>query len=84
MAVNVNKEKCKGCTKCTKSCPFEAITMENKLAVIGDACTGCGACIENCPFGAIEKTEEEKKAWIFMPTAVCGYLLSSGKENSCR
>lgn len=61
MAVNVIKDKCKGCTKCMKSCPFEAITMENKLAVIGDACTGCGACVENCPFGAIEKTEEEKK-----------------------
>lgn len=61
MAVNVIKDKCKGCTKCMKSCPFEAITMENKLAVIGAACTGCGACIENCPFGAIEKTKEEKK-----------------------
>ena len=61
MAVNVIKEKCKGCTKCIKSCPFEAITMEGKLAVIGTACTGCGQCIEVCPFGAVEKTEEEKE-----------------------
>ena len=62
MAVQVLKDKCKGCTKCVKSCPFEAITMEGRLAVIGTACTGCGQCVEVCPFGAIEKTEEEAGA----------------------
>ena len=62
MAVQVLKDKCKGCTKCVKSCPFEAITMEGRLAVIGTACTGCGQCVEVCPFGAIEKTEEESGA----------------------
>lgn len=61
MAVNVLKDKCKGCTKCVKSCPFSAITMENKIAVIGSACTGCGVCVKECPFDAIEKEEEEKE-----------------------
>lgn len=74
MAVNVIKEKCKGCSICVKNCPFEAITMENKNAVIGAACTGCGVCVEKCPFKAIEKTEEErevkdlsayKDVWVF-------------------
>ncbi|MBV7272583.1 electron transfer flavoprotein subunit alpha [Clostridium sp. PL3] len=60
MAVNVLKDKCKGCTKCVKSCPFSAITMENKIAVIGSTCTGCGVCVKECPFDAIEKEEEEK------------------------
>lgn len=59
MAVNILKDKCKGCSLCVKNCPFDAITMKDKLAVIGSACTGCGACVENCPFGAIEKTEGE-------------------------
>lgn len=62
MAVNVIVEKCKGCGKCVKNCPFDAITMEgegkNKKAVIGMGCTNCGQCAENCPFDAIEKTEE--------------------------
>lgn len=61
MAVQVIKEKCKGCSICVKNCPFEAITMENKLAVIGSSCTACGVCVEKCPFGAIEKTDEEKE-----------------------
>lgn len=74
MAVNVIKEKCKGCSICVKNCPFEAITMENKIAVIGTACTGCGVCVEKCPFKAIEKTEEArevkdlsayKDVWVF-------------------
>lgn len=62
MAVVVIKEKCKGCTKCVKSCPFTAITMEEKKAVIGGACTGCGQCVDACPFGAIEKTDDGKEA----------------------
>lgn len=60
MAVVIIEEKCKGCTLCVKNCPFSAITMAGKLAVIGSACTGCGVCIEKCPFKAIEKTQEEK------------------------
>lgn len=60
MAINIINEKCKGCTICAKNCPFNAITMEGKLAVIGSACTGCGVCVDKCPFKAIEKVEEEK------------------------
>lgn len=61
MAVRIIDEKCKGCQKCVKACPFEAITMNEKLAVIGAACTSCGVCIDVCPFGAIEKIEDLKK-----------------------
>lgn len=73
MAVNVIKEKCKGCSICVKNCPFGAITLENKIAVVGSSCTNCGVCVEKCPFGAIEKPEEAAKkdlsaykdVWVF-------------------
>ncbi|MDR2356845.1 MAG: FAD-binding protein [Oscillospiraceae bacterium] len=58
MAVRIIAEKCKGCQKCVKNCPFTAITMQEKLAVIGPGCTNCGACIDECPFGAIEKADD--------------------------
>ena len=58
MAVVINKEVCRGCSRCVKSCPFEAISMQEKKAVIGAACTGCGACVASCPFGAIERVEQ--------------------------
>lgn len=62
MAINIIKDKCKGCSICVKNCPFNAITMDNKLVVIGPACTACGACVNKCPFNAIEKTDEKNKA----------------------
>ncbi len=60
MAIQVIKDKCKGCGICAKACPFSAITMEGKLAVIGSACTACNVCVAKCPFQAIEKTDDDK------------------------
>jgi len=52
--IQVITEKCVGCRLCVKSCPYGAISMEEKLAVIDhDACTLCGACVGACKFDAI-------------------------------
>ena len=60
MAINVIKEKCKGCEVCVKKCPQSAISMEDKLAVIGPGCNLCNQCLEPkfCPFDAFEKGVE--------------------------
>ena len=44
---------------CEQSCPFGAIKIVDKFAIIGDECTLCGACIQACNLGAI--TIERKK-----------------------
>ncbi|MDP8258955.1 MAG: electron transfer flavoprotein subunit alpha [Candidatus Aadella gelida] len=75
-SINVINDKCVGCTLCVKVCPFGAIVMEDKKAVIDLAkCTLCGACVEACKFEAIileEKEEtkpvdfsEYKNVWVF-------------------
>ena len=51
----IDPEKCKGCGKCRKNCPMEAITGAPKQVHVIDPekCINCGACVSNCPFGAI-------------------------------
>ncbi len=73
MAIQVVKEKCRGCKLCIKACPFDAIIMEDKLAFITEKCTACGQCIAACPFEAIINTQETKEVdlsdykdiWVF-------------------
>lgn len=60
MGIRVINEKCYGCKLCVSSCPFGAITMVEKKAVIGDACTVCGACVAACKFNAIELIRAEQ------------------------
>ncbi|HRY83571.1 MAG TPA: FAD-binding protein [Candidatus Cloacimonadota bacterium] len=52
--IEVISEKCVGCGACLKACAYEAIKLDDKLAVIDiDKCTLCGACVQACPFDAI-------------------------------
>ena len=55
--IEIDPALCKGCTKCTRSCPVGAISGKVKaLHVIdGGKCIKCEACIAACPFGAIKE-----------------------------
>lgn len=45
---------CIACTLCIKQCEFDAIHMDNNVAVIDyEKCTNCGKCAEKCPVKVI-------------------------------
>ena len=45
---------CLGCGDCVAACQFDAIHMDNNVAVIDyDKCTNCGKCAEKCPVKVI-------------------------------
>jgi len=53
----VDSNRCTGCGECADSCPQQAISIENGLAVINqDRCRQCGNCATVCPNNAIGET----------------------------
>ncbi|OQY50369.1 MAG: electron transfer flavoprotein subunit alpha [Desulfobacteraceae bacterium 4572_89] len=48
MTIWIIEDKCDGCQRCIKVCPYEGIEMKGNIASITDRCTSCGACIEAC------------------------------------
>lgn len=55
--LKIDPALCKGCTKCAKQCPMEAISGQVRMTHVIDTekCIKCGACVGACPFGAIRE-----------------------------
>jgi electron transfer flavoprotein alpha subunit len=93
--IKIITEKCVGCKLCIKACPFNAMEMQEKKAVILENCTLCGACVSSCKFEAIDFTKDEVKGmdvsaysgvWVFgeqsggVPAGVALELLGEGRK----
>ena len=59
--LEIKPELCKGCGKCARNCPMDAISGQPRMPYVIDneKCIHCGACWGACPFGAIDAIEED-------------------------
>ena len=59
--LEIKPDLCKGCGKCARNCPMEAISGQPRMPYVIDneKCIHCGACWGACPFGAIDAIEED-------------------------
>ncbi len=55
MSYEIDKDKCRGCSKCARNCPVHAIKGEIKkpFEIDKEKCIKCGACMSGCPFNAV-------------------------------
>ncbi|MFW6265957.1 MAG: FAD-binding protein [Halanaerobiales bacterium] len=62
MMLKIIKDNCVGCEICIDKCPFDALEMDNGIAVVDhDTCTMCGICVNACDYDAIELEKEKKQ-----------------------
>lgn len=53
----IEETLCKGCSKCARSCPVQAISgkIKEPYRIEINKCIKCGACVTNCAFHAIKE-----------------------------
>jgi len=62
---NACRYACIGLGDCERSCPFDAITMENGFPVVDpELCVGCGTCVRTCPKEIIELIPAHARVWV--------------------
>ena len=58
----VSEGQCIRCLTCYRLCPYHAIMLNTKVAVVQDACERCGICAAYCPRGAVRIKDLEPGA----------------------
>ena len=95
MGIQIDLDKCVGCSNCVPVCPFGLLEIINDKVQLKEGCTLCGACQEACDYEAIviEAVTEvpvvgdsHRGIWVFAEQrdgklrSVAYELLSKGRE----
>lgn len=75
---------CIGLGTCAAACPFDAITVENGVAVVDYArCRGCGVCVASCPKHIIELIPYDSRHWVGCKSVSDGSMTRKVCEMGC-
>jgi len=75
---------CLGLGTCAKACPFDAIKIENSIAVIDEEkCQACGICVAKCPKNIIKMVPKKNKVTIPCSNTEKGALANKYCTVSC-
>jgi ferredoxin len=84
---HVDHTMCRGCKKCARACPAQAVTMVDNhgqglrkywAVVDPDACLGCGVCDEVCRFGAHSMVPRQSR--VFTPATTFDRVVAMAVE----
>ncbi len=75
---------CIGLGECSDVCPFDAITVENGVAVVSpDKCKGCGKCVGVCPQHIIHLIPAENSIVVPCSNTEKGAVTRKSCEKGC-
>lgn len=76
---------CLHCGDCVKSCPFEAMYMneEGLPVVIEENCTACGICVDTCPRNLLELHPVSQEIIVFCRSLDRGAVARKVCKNAC-
>ena len=75
---------CLGFGNCAIACPFDAISIENGVAVVNEEkCRACGICIKKCPKHIIKLVPKKNKYLVLCSNSEKGALTGKYCQAGC-